>query len=82
MNRETKHGRHGSSGTSPHNRRGSPATRAPGSVARTQDATDSETRGKPRTGSQSTTATAMALARWENEGGRVVRDDRPPLAHA
>lgn len=76
MCRETKRRRGGSG-------RGRPGTaqasspQSSGDVVRIPNATDLEPPKDPQGETQSTAATAKALARWENEGGRVVGAGQP-----
>jgi hypothetical protein len=72
MSRETKRTRRGSGRTSRPSNAGASSPQGSGSSGCLRNATDSESPKDPPAETQSTAAAAKALARWENEGGRVV----------
>ncbi len=72
MSQETKRERRGSDRAGRHCSEGVLLPHGSGGVAGIVNATNSETLKHAPTDAQSMTAAAKAIARWENEGGRVV----------
>ncbi len=81
MNPETKRGRRSSGPASRPSSARALSLQSSGGLACTPSATDPESLEEPPAVTQSTTSAAKALARWENEGGRVLeaaQGGRPP----
>ena len=76
MGQETKRGRHGSVGR-PRGAQSSSPQHA-GGLACISNVSEPESVRDPPTETQGTAAAAKALARWENEGGRVLAADPRP----
>lgn len=78
MSSEAKRGRRDSGGASRPDTARASARRSAGNPGCSVNATSPECRKDASAGSQGMATTAKALARWENEGGRVLEAGQRP----